>query len=71
MPTYVSISFVTSVLAGAAFAFVLNEVAHATLTIQMVGGVVAFSINTLFFRRLSFKLWSNVDRLFPSLYPSP
>lgn len=71
MPTYVSISFVTSVLAGAAFAFVLNEVAHAALTIQMVGGVAAFSINTLFFRQLSFKLWSNVDRLFPSLYPSP
>lgn len=71
MPTYVSISFVTSVLAGAAVVFVLNEAAHATLTIQMVGGVVAFSINFLFFRQLSVKLWSNVDRSFPPLYPSP
>lgn len=71
MPTYVSISFITSVLAGAVIAFVLNEISRSTLTIQMVGGVAAFGINMLFFRQLSSKLWSNVDRLFPSLYPSP
>lgn len=71
MPTYVSISFVTSVLAGAAVTFLLNEAAHLTLTIQMVGGIVAFSINMLLFRHLSMKLWSNVDRLNPPLYPSP
>ena len=71
MPTYVSISFVTSVLAGAAVTFGLNELPHLTLAIQMIGGVAAFSINLLFFRQLSSKLWSNVDRLFPSLYPSP
>ena len=70
MPTYVSISFLTSVLAGAVIAFVLNEVVHLTLTMQMVGGVLAFSINIVCFRQLSSKLWSNVDRLFPTLYPS-
>lgn len=70
MPTYVSISFVTSVLAGAAVAFVLNEVGHLTLTMDMVGGVVAFILNILLFRQLSSKLWSNVGRSFPSLYPS-
>lgn len=71
MPTYVSISFVTSVIGGAAVAFVLNEVAHLSLAIEMLGGVVAFSVNILFFRQLASKLWSNVDRFFPSLYPSP
>jgi len=48
-----------------------NEVAHATLTIQMAGSVVAFGLNVLVFQQLGLNLWRNVDHLFPSLYPSP
>lgn len=70
MPAYIGISFVTSVLAGAAVAFTVNEVAHATLTMQMFAAVAAFAINVLLFRRLALHLWSNVDRFFPSHYPS-
>lgn len=71
MPTYVGISFVTSFLGAASIAFALNEIAHATLIVQMVTALAAFVINVLFFRRLTLHLWRNVDRFFPSRYPSP
>lgn len=70
MPTYIAISFVTSVIAGAAVAFTLAEVADATLTTQMIAAVAMFLLNVLLFRRMAISLWNNVDRCFPSHYPS-
>ena len=70
MPTYVAISFVTSVLSGSAVAFTLSELAHATPAIEMLAAFVTFIINIMMFKALATRLWSNVYRFFPPLYPS-
>ena len=70
MPTYIAVSFVTGVLAGSMVAFSLNEIANATVVVQMLGAIAAFAINVSIFRSLSQRLWSNVYRFFPPLYPS-
>lgn len=70
MPTYVAISFVTSVIAGSAVAFALAEIGHATLPTQLIAAVTLFVLNMLLFRRLAIPLWNNVDRYFPPRYPS-
>ena len=70
MPTYVTISFVTSVIAGSAVAFTLAEIGHATLPIQMIAAVAVFALNLLLFRRIAIPFWNNVYRYFPPHYPS-
>ena len=70
MPTYVAISFVTSVIAASAVAFTFDEIAHATLAEQIIAAVAVFVISIFVFRSVASSLWSNVDRYFPSLYPS-
>jgi hypothetical protein len=70
MPTYIGVAFVTSVLAGAAVAFSLNEIAHATLTTQMVAAVATFTINAVLFRLVALRLWSRIYPRFRSRYPS-
>ena len=70
MPTYVAISFVTSVIAGSAVAFTLVEIGHVKLAMPMIAAVSVFVLNLWLFRRLAIPLWKNVDRYFPSHYPS-
>jgi hypothetical protein len=70
MPTYVVISFVTSVLAGAGVAFALGEIYRVTPTIQAAAAVATFTINAFGFRIITGWLWSTVERLFPARYPS-
>lgn len=70
MPTYIAISFVTSVIAGSAVAFTLDELGHAAMPVQMIAAVAVFVLNLLLFRRLAVTLWSNADRFFPPRYPS-
>lgn len=70
MPTYIGISFLTSVLAGAVVAFALSEIAHVTLAIQMAAAVAVSVTNIIVFRRLRLGLFRNVDRFFPSRNPS-
>lgn len=70
MPTYVVISFVTSVLAGAGVAFALGEIYRVTSTIQAAAAVATFTINAFGFRIITGRLWSTVERLFPARYPS-
>lgn len=71
MPTYVGVAFVTSVLAGAAVAFCLNEIAQAPLATQIVAAVATFTINGLLFRLVAVRLWSRIYPHFWSHYPSP
>jgi hypothetical protein len=70
MPTYVVISFVTSVLAGAEVAFTLSEVSRVTPTVQAAAAIATFAINAIGFRIVVNRLWSSLDRLFPARYPS-
>ncbi len=70
MPTYVVISFVTSVIAGAEVAFALGEIFRVTAVVQAVAAIAMFEINALGFRSIANHLWSNVDRAFPARYPS-
>jgi len=70
MPSYVVISFVTSVLAGSEIAFALGELFHAGIAAQAVVGIATFIINLIVFRVLAVQLFKNIDRFFPSLYPS-
>ncbi|MFZ0030473.1 MAG: hypothetical protein WAK84_01200 [Candidatus Cybelea sp.] len=70
MPTYVVISFVTSVLAGAGVAFALGEIYRVTPTIQAAAAIATFTINAFGFRIITGRLWSTIERLFPARYPS-
>lgn len=70
MPTYVVISFVTSVLAGAGVAFALGEFYRVTPTIQAAAAIATFTINVVGFRIITGHFWRTVERLFPARYPS-
>lgn len=70
MPTYVVVSFVTSVLAGSEVAFALGQLLHASIAAQTAAGIATFLINAIVFRAMTIRLFKNVDRFFPSLYPS-
>jgi len=70
MPTYVVISFVTSVLAGSEVAFALGEVFHTGIAAQTMAGIATFAINVAAFRVMTVRLFKNIDRFFPPLYPS-
>jgi hypothetical protein len=70
MPTYVVISFVTSVLAGADVAFILGEIYGVVPTVQAAAAVATFTINAVGFRIIAGRLWSRTSRLFPAHYPS-
>jgi hypothetical protein len=70
MPTYVVISFVTSVLAGAEVAFALGEIYRITPTVQAAAAIATFIVNAAGFRIIAGRLWSSIARLFPARYPS-
>lgn len=70
MPTYVVISFVTSVISGAEVAFALGEIFRVTPPVQAAGAIATFAINAFGFRIVASHLWSSVARSFPARYPS-
>ncbi|MGA8476099.1 MAG: hypothetical protein WB681_13695 [Candidatus Cybelea sp.] len=70
MPTYVVISFVTSVVSGAAVAFALGEIFRATPLVQAAAAVATFTANAVGFRIIASHLWASIDRGFPARYPS-
>ncbi|MGZ3543204.1 MAG: hypothetical protein ACXWNK_19175 [Vulcanimicrobiaceae bacterium] len=70
MPTYVVISFVTSVFAGAEVAFALSEISRVTPTVLAAAAIATFTINIIGFRIVTVRLWSSIDRLFPARYPT-
>jgi hypothetical protein len=61
MPTYVVISFVTSVVSGAEVAFALGEIFRVTPLVQAAAAVATFTINAIGFRIIAGRLWSTVD----------
>jgi hypothetical protein len=70
MPTYVVISFVTSVIAGTVVAFTFSETTPMNTAILAAAAIAAFTINALGFRVMATHLWRVIDRLFPARYPS-
>lgn len=70
MPTYVVISFVTSVVSGAEVAFALGEILRVTPPVQAAAAIATFAINAVGFRIVASHLWSSVARGFPARYPS-
>jgi hypothetical protein len=70
LPTYVVISFVTSVVSGAAVAFALGEIFRVTPLAQAAAAIATFIINAIGFRVIASQLWSSVGRRFPARYPS-
>ncbi|HZY96468.1 MAG TPA: hypothetical protein VFE35_05155 [Candidatus Cybelea sp.] len=70
MPTYVVISFVTSVVSGAVVTFALSEIFRVTPLVQAAAAIATFTINVIGFRIIAGRLWSSVDRGFPARYPS-
>ena len=70
MPTYVVISFVTSVVSGALVAFALSELLRLAPLAQAAAAIATFTINALGFRMIASRLWSSIDRGFPARYPS-
>jgi len=70
MPTYVVISFVTSVLAGAQVAFALGEAFGISPSVQAAAAIATFAINAVGFRVVASRVWSSIPRLFPTRYPS-
>ena len=70
MPTYVVISFVTSVIAGAEVAFALGEIFRVPPVVQAAAAIATFTINASGFRIIASRLWNSIGRGFPSRYPS-
>jgi hypothetical protein len=70
MPTYVVISFVTSVVSGAEVAFALGEIFRVTPLVQAAAAIATFTTNAVGFRIIASQLWCSIDRGFPALYPS-
>lgn len=69
-PTYVVISFVTSVVAGAEVAFALGAIFGRPPALQAAAAIATFAINALGFRIVAGRLWRNIPRSFPARYPS-
>jgi hypothetical protein len=70
MPTYIVISFVTSVVSGAVVAFALGEIFRTPPVVQGAAAIATFTINMLGFRMIASRLWISVVRGFPARYPS-
>jgi hypothetical protein len=70
MPTYVVISFVASVICGAAVGFALGEIFRVTPQVQAAVAIATFAINAIGFRIIASRLWSSIRRGFPPRYPS-
>ncbi|MGA8099322.1 MAG: hypothetical protein WB810_11770 [Candidatus Cybelea sp.] len=70
MPTYVVVSFVTSVVFGAEVAFALGEFFRVAPLVQAAAAIATFTINAIAFRIIAGRLWSSIDRGFPARYPS-
>jgi hypothetical protein len=70
MPTYVVISFVASVICGAAVGFALGEIFRVTPQVQAAVAIATFAINAIGFRIIASWLWSSIRRGFPPRYPS-
>jgi hypothetical protein len=70
MPTYVVISFVTSIVSGALVAFALSEIFRVTPLVQAAAAIATFTVNAIGFRIIASRLWSSIDRGFPARYPS-
>jgi hypothetical protein len=70
MPTYVVISFVTSIVSGALVAFALSEIFRVTPLVQAAAAIATFTVNAMGFRIIASRLWSSIDRGFPARYPS-
>jgi hypothetical protein len=69
-PTYVVISFVTSVVSGAAVAFALGELFRVTPLVQGAAAIATFTINGIGFRIIASRLWRSIGRGFAARYPS-
>lgn len=69
-PTYVVVSFVTSVLAGAEVAFALSEIFGKPPAVQASAAIATFAVNAVGFRYIAGRLWGSVPHLFPTRYPS-
>lgn len=70
MPTYVVISFVTSVIAGVLVAFALSEIFGVMPLVQAAAALATFAVNAMGFRIIAGRLWRSVEHRFPALYPS-
>jgi hypothetical protein len=70
MPTYVVISFVASVICGAAVGFALGEIFRVTPLVQAAAAIATFTVNAIGFRIIASRLWSSIRHGFPARYPS-
>lgn len=71
MPTEVVIAFVDCVLLGVVVSMAAAVGGHQALLLSSAVGVVAAVLSIVLFIGLSARLWRSVDRILPTLFPTP